>query len=127
MNNEASQLVNEQRQQSDVQVRDLKEKLQEQQQMMKMLEEQQEEFHKQQRILEKKLEEREQQIKTLVAQQNGSHIEIRIPPYYITLSNFQDMKASGSIINSPQMYTHSIGYTFRFALQPNGPIVGVGH
>ena len=104
MNNEASQLVNEQRQQSDVQVRDLKEKLQEQQQMMKMLEEQQEEFHKQQRILEKKLEEREQQIKTLVAQQNG-----------------------GSIINSPQMYTHSIGYTFRFALQPNGPIVGVGH
>ena len=134
VNNEASQLVNEQRQQSEAQIRDLQEKLQEQQQMMKMLEEQQElfekkleeqkeEFYKQQRVFKEKLEEKDQQIKTLVEQQNRSHIEIRILPYYFTLSNFQDMTARDLGTSSPSMYTHSTGYKFYLLLRPNGRVV----
>ena len=93
----------------------------------KKLGEQQEDFHKQQRMLEEKLEEKDHQIKILEEQQNRSQIEIRIPPYYITLSNFRDIKARGSNFRSQLMYTHTTRHKFYLVLEPNGPEMGEGH
>ena len=143
VNNEASQLVNEQKQQSEAQIRNLQEKLQEQQQMFEQvieerneqtrkalekqqkvieskLKEQQEEFHKQQRMLEEKLEEKDHQIKILEEEQNRLHIKVGLLPYYIILSNFQDMKAKNMSIRSPLIYTHNSGYKFELLIQTNG-------
>ena len=139
--NKTSQLVNEQRQQSDAQIKDFKEKLQEQQQNFeqsirkkdelakKELEEQQavyeeklgelrEDFHKQQRMLEEKLEVRDQQIETLV-KYHGSNdtdnlrMEVGILPYEFTFSYKYNSK-------SPHMYTHPGGYKFYMSLWPRG-------
>ena len=139
--NKTSQLVNEQRQQSNAQIRNLQEKLQEQQQMFEQvieerneqtrkaieeqwkvieskLGEQQVEFHKQQRMLDKKLEEKDHQIKTLEEEQNRLHIEVGIPPYYITFSNFQNIKGKRVSRRSPPVYTHNSGYKFQLLLRP---------
>ena len=145
VNNEASQLVNEQRQQSEARLRDLEEKLQEQQRAIKekdkqtkkalegqlkvfqeKLEKQLEEFYKQQRMLEEKLEEKDQQIKMLEERTNRLGIVVGIPPYYITLCNFQDTKEKNGHITIPPMYTHSDGYKFYLSLRPNGPLLSDG-
>ena len=136
--NKTSQLVNEQRQQSDAQIRGLKEKLKEQQRNFeltiqekdkltkkeleeqrklfeKKLREQREEFHKQQRMLEEKLEVKDQQIATLVKYHGSKdtdnlHMEVGILPYEFTLP----YKYS----KSPHMYTHPGGYKFYMSLWP---------
>ena len=91
----------------------------------KKLGEQREEFHKQQRMLDKKLEEKDHQIRTLEDEQNRLRIEVGIPPYCITLSNFQDMKAKKVSINSPPVYTHNNGYKFQLSIQPKGILSNV--
>ena len=101
----------------------MKTMLEEQKVFKKKLEEQQKDFHKQQRMLEEKLEEKDHQIKILKEQQNRLHIKVGIPPYYITFSNFQDMKAKVFSITSPSVYTHSTGYKFELSLQPSGPLL----
>ena len=145
VNNEASQLVNEQRQQTDAQIRNLHEKLQEQQhsfqqsleekerqikELQKMLEkklgEQREEFHKQQRKLEEKLEEKDQRINSLEEQQIDLQIAVRSLPYNITVSNFGQAKLENRMINSLPLSTHSDGYHFYLSLRPNGPMMGDG-
>ena len=181
VNNEASQLVNEQRQQSEAQIRDLESKLQQsfelrlaekdaqirahekkitaleqrcesQQQMFeqklqqqsadisqshdaqtkmlekidalikaleeqqkvfeKKLERQREEFHKQQRMFEEK----EQKINSLVEHNelaiNNLCLEVGIPPYEFTLTNYQSMKTINGSLLSPHMYVCPGGYKF---------------
>ena len=152
MNNEASQLVNEQRQQSDAQIRDLQEKLQEQQQIFhqaleekevqikeqqlvfeKKLGEQREEFHRQQRMLEEKLEEKHQEIKTLVGQHglsiNKLHIEVGVPPYEFTIANYKEKGTMDSLyfLTSPPMYTHPGGYRFILHIQSPDGVINSSH
>ena len=142
--------ISQEQQQSDAQIRNLQEKLQEQQQMFekiieerneqtrkaleeqrkvieRKLEEQRGEFHKQHKLLEEKLEEKDQQIKTLKEEKNRLHIQVGIPPYCITLSNFQDMKAKYGSIRSPPVYTHNSGYKFELLIQPNGMLGNDGY
>ena len=52
--------------------------------------------------------------------------EVGIPPYDITLSNYQQEKARSSFIDSPPMYTHPGGYKFKLRLCPNGGGNGYG-
>ena len=153
VNNEASQLVNEQRRQSETRIRDLEGKLQEQQQNFEQafqqkdeqtkreLEEQQkvfeeklgeqrEEFHKQQRMLEEKLEEKDHQIKTL-GERHGSAInslrlEIGIPPYEFMITGYQEKKTRRQHSDAPLMHTHPGGYRIKLRLYPNGMWDGRG-
>ena len=48
-----------------------------------------------------------------------SYTDKCIPPYDITFSNYRQVKARGSFIDSPPMYTHPRGYKFRLRLWPN--------
>ena len=151
--NEASQLVNEQRQQSDARIRDLEEKVQTQvqekqmanrkyveteiklalelqeQMFEKKLGEQREEIHKQQRMLEEK----DQQIKAL-EEQFGSAIDrlrsricqvLRFAEYEFKLNSFQKAKDDCEIVRSPSMYTHSEGYNFYLMLYTDGLFDGI--
>ena len=43
-----------------------------------------------------------------------------VPPYDIQYSNYQKLKARGRLVDSPSMYTHPGGYSFRLKLWPNG-------
>ena len=139
VNNEASQLVNEQRQQSEARIKDLEAKLQEEREaqrekdaqvkeQQKLFEEKlgelREEFHKQQRMLEEKLEEKDRQIKTLEEQFGSAvdslRLEVGILPYKFTLSNYQKAKATstGSMV-SPHMYIRPGGFKFELKVWPS--------
>ena len=43
-----------------------------------------------------------------------------VPPYDIQYSNYQKLKARGRLVDSPSMYTHPGGYSFRLKFWPNG-------
>ena len=102
VNNEASRLVNEQRQQSDAQIRALEVKLQEQQQY---------------------LNDKDQQIKTLEEQHgsaiNSLRMEVCIPPYEVFV-NYREIAARRCSRTSLPMYTHPWGYKFQLRVQPPG-------
>ena len=130
VNNEASQLVNEQRQQSETRIRDLEGKLQEQQQAMeetkKALEEQKEMFevklHEQQEEFYKQLEKKDNQIQTLESALNILRIDVIALPYYFTLTNYQEIQSRAGNYNSPLMYTQPGGYKFQLGIYPKGPM-----
>ena len=89
-------------------------KLQEQQQT---IDEQKEDFRKQ-------LAERDQLINTIKKRHgkiiNNICLEIGIPPYEFTLTNYKEKKEKYSILESPPMFSHPGGYKFNLAIWPNG-------
>ena len=56
-----------------------------------------------------------------------SYADKCVPPHDITFSNYQQEKISNGFIDSPSMYTHPGGYTFRLRLLPNGARFSSGH
>ena len=133
VNNEASQLVNEQRQQSEAQIRGLQEKLQEQQRIFNQaLEEKEQQLHKQQRMLEEKLDEKHQEIKILEEQHglsiNELRMEVGVPPYEFTVSNYNEKSTMWcDSLTSPPMYTHPGGYRFRLHIHPPDGLISSSH
>ena len=51
---------------------------------------------------------------------NSLHIELGVPPYEITLTDYQVIKDQPSSYSSPPMYTHSGGYKFDVTIWPCG-------
>ena len=129
VNNEASQLVNEQRRQSEAQIKELKEKLQEQQQIFKQdLDDKDAQIKELQRVLEEKLEEKDQQIKTLREHHdsvvNSLRMDVGIPPYEFTLTNYQEIRAKRNLMMSSTLSTHPGGIRFVLFISPSGTLGG---
>ena len=124
--NKTSQLVNEQRQQSDAQIRDLQKKLQEQQQALEKKDIQiKKALEEQQKVFEKKLgEQREEFHKQL--QKKGEKINeidntLRMkdgtPPYYFTLHMKEERNGE---LRSPEMYWKLGNCYFEILVQLHG-------
>ena len=114
---------------------DFEQKLQEQQETFeKKLKEQNEELCGQLNGLQETLKVKDLQIRAmeerlqtndLVIEQQLQTIKqmcraVGIPPYDITLSNYQEVKAQDDSIDSTPMFTHPGGYKFILTLRPNG-------
>ena len=139
VNNEASQLVNEQRQQSDAQIRDLKEKFQELQQFLQQAIDKKDEqtkkvLEEQQKAFEKKLEEQREEFHKQL-EEKDKHIQIELNrlqiknglfPYNLTFSNIKEAITKSQSIVSPSLYTHPSGYKFGLVVRPNGPLFSDG-
>ena len=84
------------------------------------LQQQHEEFHKQLKEKDEKIKALEEQIDSI---SDKVHMEIGIPPYKLTVTNYQEVKASEkdniSIQSSP-MYTHPGGYKITLEIFPKG-------
>ena len=52
---------------------------------------------------------------------------VGIPPYDITFSNYQQVKARNGDIDSSPMYTHPGGYKFKLKLFPDGLVISIDH
>ena len=129
--------LQEQLKQKDEQIKQVEQKLEKQN---REFHEQQQQLGEQQKELQETLKVKNDQIKTLEnqLQTNGQvieqqqqaisqlHREVGIPPYDITLSNYQQEKARDGSIYSPPMYTHPGGYKFKLKLRPNGVWYSVG-
>ena len=130
-----SQKLQEQQEVSEKKMKQQKEEHQQkQEQLGGQLQELLTQIDKQSREFQELMKERDAQIKALEEQQirNRQLIEQQqqaisqicsgefgIPPYDITLSNYQE-KARGSHIDGPPMYTHPGGYKFNLRLYPKG-------
>ena len=132
--------------QKDEQIKQVEQKLDKQsREFQEQLGEQQNEFQeqlgKQQNEFQELTKEKDAQIKGLEEQQirNRQLIEkqqqtisqicsgeVGIPPYDITLSNYQQEKTRNVNIEGPPMYTHPGGYKFNLRLFPNGRGIGAG-
>ena len=76
--------------------------------------------------VKQKMKEKDKQIDSLQSKIQEITPHVHSPPYYCTLSNYQQVKARDSYIDSPSMYTHPGGYKFGLTLYPNGYELGAG-
>ena len=140
VNNETSQLVNDQRQQCEAWERGMEQKFQQMQQnfdqslqekdkQLKKLAHNIEESQKLQGVLKEKLEERDKQIRRLIEELSRLQLQITytILPYYFTIRNFQKEKEKNSPVVSPSFYTHHEGYKFNIMFRLDGETGGDGN
>ena len=127
--------LQEQLKQRDKQIKQVEQKLDNQsREFQEQLDEQQKEFQETLKVKNEKIKKMEDQLQTngqVIKQQQQAISQIGsgefgIPPYDITLSNYQQEKARNGYIDSPPMYTHPGGYKFELTLFPNGCITGTG-
>ena len=114
--NNISQLVNEHKQQSDAQVKNLQsleQSLQEKELAILTLEEQKKEFQEEIHTLQKKLKDEENR-------------QIKLP-YEITYFNFKEHKSKDLRIDGPKKYTHPKGYRYQISIRPNGSLHAIGY
>jgi len=63
--------------------------------------------------LEKQLKEREQELEQL-----NMKVQVGVPPFHFTMSNFNHLKTERTWWDSPPMYTHAHGYKFCIGVLP---------
>ena len=134
-NDERMQQLGGQLQQKDTQIKQVEQKLDKQsREFQEQLGEQQKEFQETLKVKVEQIKKLEDQLQTngqVIEQQQQAISQLRrevgIPPYDITLSNYQEVKARGGYIYSPPMYTHPGGYRFKLKLFPNGAQYTEGH
>ena len=115
----------------DTQNQEFKERLGGQQkEFQETLQQKHEQIKKVEHTFLEKMKEKDKQIESLQSeiQEITPHIHVHSPPYYCTVSNYQEEKARDGVIHSLPMYTHPGGYKFKLQLYPygNGTHVSVG-
>ena len=124
-NDERMKQLEQQLQQKDEQIKQVEQNLDEQnreshERQQKELQEQTKEKNEQIKQVEQKMKEKDKQIESLQSKIQEITPHVHSPPYYCTLSNYQEEKARKGVIDSPPMYTHPGGYKFKLRLFPNG-------
>ena len=69
--------------------------------------------------LEKQLKEKEQELEQL-----NMKVQVGVPPFHLTMPNFNQLKTKKTTWDSPPMYTHHHGYKFCMRVWPNGLFEG---
>ena len=125
-NDERMQHLGGQLQQKDEQIKQVKQNRESHEQQQKELQEQMKEKNEQIQQVEQKMKEKDKQIESLQSKIQEITPHVHSPPYYCTLSNYQQVSARDGRIYSPPMYTHPGGYKFKLELWPNGLGTGAG-
>ena len=117
--------LQEQLKQKDEQIKQVEQKLDIQNR--EFHERQQKEFQETMKVKDEQVKKLEDQLQTngqVIEQQQQAISQLRrevgIPPYDLTFSNYQQVKAKDGYIYGPPMYTHPGGYKFKLQLWPYG-------
>ena len=112
--------LQEQLKQKDEQIKQVEQKLDKQNR--EFHKRQQKEFQETLKVKDEQIKKLEDQLQKVIEQQQQAISQIcsgefSVPPHDITLSNYRQEKARKSVTDSPPMYTHPGGYTYKLRLR----------